>query len=490
MDAAGKDWKSPLDPDDWAALRRQGHAMLDDMLDHLQGAAAGSGPTWRQPPAAVRASLREPFPATGMALEQVHAQFLSSILPYSVGNTHPGFMGWVHGAGTPVGMLAEMLAAGLNANLGGRDHMPVELERQVVRWIAGLFDFPEEASGLFVTGSSMANLIGVLVARRRALGAEVRTRGVQGSGQTLVAYAVRGTHGCVSRGMDMAGLGSANLRLIDQLADGSVDVAAMRRAIEADLRAGLQPFLIVGTAGSVDIGCIDDLHALADLAAAHRLHFHVDGAIGALCMLSPQLAPKFAGIERADSIAMDFHKWMHVPYDAGFILVRSAAWQIETFADLGQSYLAREPGGMSAGTPWPCDLGPDLSRGFRALKVWMSLKVLGADRLGQAMSESCERARYLAARISAAPELELMAPVALNIVCFRYRTAPESSAQFNARLLREIQLSGIAAPSSTRVRGEYVIRTALMNHRTGRQQLDALVDFTIATGRALQGAQA
>ncbi len=490
MDAAGKDWKSPLDPDDWAALRRQGHAMLDDMLDHLQGAAAGAGPVWRQPGAAIRDSIREALPATGAPLDEVYQQFRTSILPYSVGNTHPGFMGWVHGAGTPVGMLAEMLAAGLNANLGGRDHMPVELERQVVRWVAQLFSFPEEASGLFVTGSSMANLIGVLVARRRALGAEVRTQGVRDNAQTLVAYAVRGTHGCVSRGMDMAGLGSANLRLIDQQADGSVDVAAMRAAIDTDLRAGLRPFLIVGTAGSVDIGSIDDLHALADLAAEHGVHFHVDGAIGALCLLSPQLAPKFAGIERADSIAMDFHKWMHVPYDAGFILVRSAQWQVETFADLNQSYLAREPGGLSAGSPWPCDLGPDLSRGFRALKVWMSLKVLGADKLGQAMAESCERAQYLAARIAATPELELMAPVQLNIVCFRYRTPPALSDDINARLVRDIQLSGVAAPSSTRLGGQYVIRTALLNHRTGRAKLDELVEFTLTTGRALLAAQA
>ncbi|WDZ95810.1 pyridoxal-dependent decarboxylase [Herbaspirillum sp. WKF16] len=491
MDIANNDWESLLDPKDWGALREQGHSMLDDMFSYLQRVSAGSGPVWQPIPADVRHSIHEPLPVSPCTLDQAYGLFRDNVLPFSVGNAHPGFMGWVHGAGTPVGMLAEMLAAGLNSNLGGRDHMPVEVERQVVRWMSQLFAFPSEASGLFVTGSSMANLIGVLIARTRACGGSVRTQGVsQQPGKELVAYASKGAHGCIARAMDMAGLGSANLRLIEQGGDGAVDVQAMRQAIQLDLKADRRAFLIVGTAGSVDSGAIDNLRDLADLAAENNLHYHVDGAFGALCVLAPDLAHKVDGIERADSIAMDFHKWMHVPYDAGFVLVRSADSQLAAFADANQSYLAREPGGMSDGSPWPCDLGPDLSRGFRALKTWMTLKVYGTQRLGQAISESCERARYLTQLIRSCDELELMAPVSLNIVCFRYRSAEAISERVNSCLLLALQRSGIAAPSSTRISGRYAIRAALFNHRTSRMQLESLIDFVVIQGRSLNKGRA
>lgn len=486
MNTESSDWDSPIDPADWVELRRQGHSMLDDMLDYLQRVSEGEGPVWQPIPLEVRRSVQEPLPIAPSTLEETYHLFRENILPYSVGNTHPGFMGWVHGAGTPVGMLAEMLAAGLNANLGGRDHMPIEVERQVVRWMTQLFCFPTDASGLFVTGSSVANLIGVLVARTRAAGIDVRTTGTKKNpGQELVAYASKGAHGCISRAMDLAGLGSANLRLIAQQSNGAVDVDAMRVAIQADISAERRPFLIVGTAGSVDSGAIDSLRELADLAAENDLHFHVDGAFGALCVLAPDLAHKVSGIERADSIAMDFHKWMHVPYDAGFILVRNGERQLAAFADMNQSYLAREPGGMSDGSPWPCDLGPDLSRGFRALKTWMTLKVYGIQRLGLAISESCERARYLAHLVENCDELELMAPVGLNIVCFRYRTDKAISENINSRILLAIQQSGIAAPSSTRISGKYALRAALFNHRTSRKQLSLLIDFVVTQGREL-----
>ncbi len=486
MNTESNDWKSPLEPEDWGALRKQGHAMLDEMFCYLQRASTGRGPVWQPIPPNVRHSIIESLPQAPCALEQTYGLFRDSILPFSVGNTHPGFMGWVHGAGTPVGMLAEMLAAGLNANLGGRDHMPIEVERQVVRWMSQLFEFPDSASGLFVTGSSMANFIGVLVARTWACGKSIRKQGVQQKpGQELVAYASTAAHGCISRAMDMAGLGSANLRLIAQQPDGAVDIQAMRRAIQEDLASGCSPFLIVGTAGTVDVGAIDSMSELADLAAEYNVHFHVDGAFGALCVLAPDLANKVEGIQRADSIAMDFHKWLHVPYDAGFILVRSRERQLAAFAETNQSYLAREQGGMSDGSPWPCDLGPDLSRGFRALKTWMTLKVYGAERLGKSISESCERARYLAQLIESSGELELLAPVNLNIVCFRYRTAEALSESVNSCLLLALQRSGIAAPSSTRISGKYAIRAALFNHRTSRAQLESLVDFVVIQGREL-----
>ena len=323
---------------------------------------------------------------------------MRNILPFSTGNTHPGFMGWVHGGGNVAGMLAEMLAAGLNANLGGRDHIPIEVERQIVLWLAQLFDFPIGASGLFVTGSSMANLLGVLIARTAELGVDTRRTGVASSTKRLVAYCSSATHRCVAQAMDLSGLGADWLHVIPTNESHEINIGALNIAISNDRKAGLTPFLIVGTAGTVDIGAIDNLAALSQIARHENIWFHVDGAFGALAITAPDLAPRLFGIQQADLIALDFHKWGQVPYDAGFLLVRNGELHRDTFA-APAAYLRRETRGLAAGTVWPCDLGPDLSRGFRALKTWFTLKVYGTDALGAVMSRTCELARYLEAKI-------------------------------------------------------------------------------------------
>lgn len=473
-----------LDPAQWDELRAQGHQMLDDMFDYLQGVRAR--PVWQPPPPDVRQQFTETLPLQGSPLDSVHRQFMENILPYAVGNVHPGFMGWVHGGGTPVGMLAEMLAGGLNANVGGRDQIPLEVEKQVVRWMRDLFGFPDSASGLFVTGSSMANLIGVLIARRRAFGIAVRQQGVSSMPRHAVAYTSAAAHGCIVQAMDIAGLGRHHLRKISVRTDGAMDLQALQECIDADRADGLQPFLVVGTAGSVDTGAFDDLEAIGALAKRERLHFHVDGAFGALAMLAPTLAPLLKGIEQADSIAMDFHKWLQVPYDAGFLLARDGALHLSTFDDEQQSYLARDQHGMAAGSPWPCDLGPDLSRGFRALKTWFTFKVYGAEKLGEVIAHSCELARYLEQRIAASAVLELLTPVTLNIVCFRLRCPEEHADAVNRRLLIAIQESGVAAPSSTKIKGRFAIRAALFNHRTTTVDIDRLLDTAEQLGVALQ----
>jgi aromatic-L-amino-acid decarboxylase len=454
--------------------------MLDDILDYVENIR--DRPVWQPIPQGVRERFHGEFPAAPSDLAAVHEEFTRYILPFAAGNVHPGFMGWVHGAGTPVGIVSEMLAAGLNANLGGRDHIPIEVERQVVAWMRKLFGFPESATGLFVTGASMANLIGVLVARGTELGFETRCTGVEAGGKRLAAYASSAVHGCIGRALDVAGIGSDALRRIAVDGRHRIDIEALRAAIDVDCRAGLTPFLLVGTAGTVDTGAIDDLDALAGLARAERLWFHVDGACGALAMLAPQLAPRLKGIERADSLAFDFHKWGQVPYDAGFVLVRDGVLHRQAFAT-SAPYLRREAQGLAAGSPWPCDFGPDLSRGFRALKTWFTLMVYGADALGASIARTCELARYLENRIAQTPELELAAPVELNIVCFRYRA--EEGHRVNARIAVELQESGVAAPSTTVVGGRLAIRAAIVNHRTRPADLDALVERTVALGRSL-----
>lgn len=459
--------------------------MLDDILDYVEHIR--DRPVWQPIPDEVRGRFRAALPAAPTELAAVHDQFMRDILPFGTGNTHPRFMGWVHGGGNPVGMLAEMLAAGLNANLGGRDHVPIEVERQIVEWMRQLFGFPEAASGLFVTGTSMANLMAVLVARTSALGTGVRRKGVHAAGKRFTAYASAAAHGCIAQAMDLSGLGIEALRVIPTDEMHRIDLAALRKALAADRAAGRQPFLLVGTAGTVDIGAIDDLAALAEVAQDERMWFHVDGAFGALAMLAPDLAPRLAGIERADSLAFDFHKWGQVPYDAGFLLVRDGALHRDTFASPA-AYLRRECRGLAAGAVWPCDFGPDLSRGFRALKTWFTLKVYGLERLGAAISRTCELARYLGARIEATPELELLAPVQLNIVCFGYRGADAGG--LNAEIVADLQESGIAAPSTTLLNGRVAIRAAIVNHRTEEQDIDALISAVLAFGAARQESRA
>ncbi len=478
---AGSFRGATLDPRSWPEFRGQAHRMLDDILDYLEHIR--ERPVWQPIPESVRDRFREELPAGPSDLAAVHQQFMRDILPFAAGNVHPGFMAWVHGAGTPVGVVAEMLAAGLNVNLGGRDHIPIEVERQVAGWMRKLFGFPDSASGLFVTGASMANLIGVLVARDTELGFEARSTGVAAGSKRLAAYASDAVHGCIGRALDIAGIGSDALRRIAVDERYRINLNALRAAVDADRRAGLAPFLLVGTAGTVDTGAIDDLQALADFAQSERLWFHVDGACGALAMLAPSLSPRLKGIERADSLAFDFHKWGQVPYDAGFVLVRDPVLHRRTFAT-SAPYLRREAQGLAAGSPWPCDFGPDLSRGFRALKTWFTFRVYGAEALGASIARTCELARYLEQRIVESPELELAAPVELNIVCFRYR-APESH-RVNARIAVELQESGVAAPSTTVLGGKLAIRAAIVNHRTQPSDLDALLDRTLALGRSLQ----
>ena len=466
-----------LDPENWAEFRVQAHRMLDDIIDYI--VQIRERPVWKPMPKEVRDHFRAAIPCAPTPLEDVHREFMDYVLRYAGGNVHPGFLGWVQGGGTATGMLAEMLAGGLNANLGGRDHAPIEVERQILQWVSQLFGFPDTSSGLFVTGTSIANLLAVLVARTAALGNTVRRNGIGLADVRLRAYASRAAHGCVSQAMDLAGLGTRALCLVPVDAYSRIDIVSLKASIKRDRTEGLLPFLVIASAGTVDAGAIDDLSAISELCLEEDLWFHVDGAYGALGMLSPRISPLLNGIGNADSIAFDFHKWGQVPYDAGFLLVRDGQQHYETFASPA-AYLRREASGMAAGSPWPCDYGPDLSRGFRALKTWFTLKVIGTDAIGATITRNCELAEFLEQRILVEPMLELMAPVQLNIVCFSYRARNHD--QVNANILTRLQESGIAAPSMTTIDGRLAIRAAIFNHRTKCADLDAMVDAVLRLG--------
>ncbi len=481
-----------LDPRDWAELRALAHRALDETFDAVAGIR--ERPPWRPIPPEIRAAIAaDPLPRAPADPAQVYATFLERVAPYAVDNRHPRFFGWVHGAGTPAGIIAALLAAGMNANVGGRDHAAVEVERRVIRWWCEVFGFPATASGILTTGTSMANLIAILVARHKAL-ARVRSDGLAGE-PALVGYTSAEAHASLAGAFDVAGLGKAALHRIPS-ADGTAFSAQLLRMLIAhDRAAGRKPFIIIATAGSASTGSIDDLNALAGIAREENLWFHVDGAFGALAQLAPSLRERIAGIERADSIAFDLHKWLHVPYDSGAVLIRDGALHEATFADHAP-YLQRNTRGTAAGEPWFTDFGPELSRGFRALGVWFTMKTYGLDRFGELIARQCAMAHALGERIKATSPLELLAPVALNIVCFRYvpphpageldELSERRTDELNARLLIDLQERGLAVPSSTHVDGKFALRLNVMNHRTTQADLDAVLAAVLELGNELE----
>jgi len=475
-----------LDPDDWDAFGVQAHRALDLMLAHVRSIRTQK--VWQAAPDDVRAQFRAPLPHEGHDIAGLIDIFAESILPYGSGNLHPLFAGWVQGAGTPVGMVADMLASGLNANCGGRNHIALDVEQQITLWLAEMFGLPRESSGIFVTGTSVANLVAVLIARSDTLGETVRSRGLAANGRQLTGYTSREAHVCIEKAFDMAGIGADFLRKLPVDASGAIRLDALAAAIARDRADGLLPAIVVGNAGTVNTGAFDPFDVLADLCDRENLWFHVDGAFGALCALAPELRPLIKGMERADTIALDFHKWLQVPYDAGFLICRDAEAHQRAFMSSG-AYLSRAPSGLAAGEIWPCDLGPDLSRGFRALKTWFTFQAFGTERLGAMIAETCQIAQHLAALVETSPRFELCAPVKLNIVCFsaKAETPGEDTDALNRAIVMDLHESGVAAPSLTLLDGKPVIRAAILNHRTRFSDMDLLIEAASTSAARIRG---
>ncbi len=383
-----------------------------------------------------------------------------------------------------------MLAATMNPNVGGAEHAASRVEVQVLDWCKEMLGYPREASGLLVSGGSMANLVGLAVARNAKAEDDVAQSGLAGLPRRMVLYASTETHNSVKKAVSLLGLGRQALREIPVDREFRVDLAALRAAIAADRAAGHHPFCVVGNAGTVNTGALDDLEALADLCRDQDLWLHVDGAFGALAALAPELRPRARGMERADSLAFDFHKWMYMPFEVGCVLVRHEEQHHATFTAPAE-YLKRSDRGTASGPTWFSEYGVQLSRGFRALKVWMSLQEHGARKYGRLIEQNVAQAVYLTERVERTPELELLAPTALNIVCFRYR-APglddEMLDRLNEEVLLGIQEAGVAVPTATRLRGRYAIRVAIVNHRSRREDFDLLVEEVLARGRAYASA--
>jgi len=460
-----------LDPKDWDAFRATAHKMLDASIDKL--ANANDGRAWTPLPEAEKAAIQTDLPMQGTSTDEMQNQ-LQSFLPYGVGNTHPRFFGWVHGAGAPSGLMAEIAAAAMNVNAGGRDHVAPVVERQVIAWAAEMMGMPSGTSGLIVSGTSMATIIALKVARDQAQDA---AKG------PLVGYTSEQTHSCVAQAFDVLGLGREHLRKITCNDALEMDISALKAAISADKVAGYTPFLIVGTAGAVNMGAIDDLEAMADISADQAMWFHIDGAFGATAKIGQHARARLTGVARADSLAFDFHKWLQVNYDAGCVLIRDEGAHRTAFSDRPE-YLRGAERGLAGGAFWAVDYGPELSRGFRALKVWAHIKEHGVAALAAVIDRNIEQAQYLENLVKTTPNLEMLAPVPLNICCFRYKFAADNDA-LNEEIVVRLQESGIAVPSTTVLGGQLAIRVNLTNHRTKESDLDLLVEAVVKIGEEL-----
>ena len=474
-----------LDPQDWSSLRALGHRMLDDMMAYLE--TVEERPVWQPIPDQIKARLRQPLPQKPQALEKIYEDFLELVLPYPMGNIHPRFWGWAIGTGTPSGMLAEMLSSALNSVPGGGEQVPNDVELQVLDWCKEILGFPLEASGLLVSGCSMANLVGLTVARNTMAGWDVREEGLQSSIHRMSFYCSTETHSSVQKAVELLGLGAHYLHQIPVDEDFQIDLAALQQSIAEDRAAGLRPTCIVGNAGTINTGAFDDLNSLADICSREGMWFHVDGAFGAWAALSPKLRHLVTGMGRAHSLACDMHKWMYMPYEIACVLVRSADDHRRSFS-LMPDYLEHHTRGLAGGRVWFTDYGIQLSRSFRALKAWMSLQEHGVEKYGRLIQQNVDQARYLADLVESSPDLELLAPVPLNTVCFRFRAKQldeVSLNRLNEELMIRLQEQGKVLVTYTTLNGMYALRAGITNHRSLREDFDLLIQEVTRVGHEL-----
>lgn len=487
LDAAPKE--ENLDPEDWKGMRELGHRVLDDMLDYMENLR--ERPAWQHAPEAVKKHFDSPPPLESQSPEAVYEEYLQYVLPYPLGTSHPRFWGWVGGTGTVMGAFAELMAGATNTPSGAFAFIsPNYVEYQVLDWFKTMLGYPSDASGLLTSGCSASNLIGLAVARNAKAGYDLRQKGLRAAPQEMVLYTSQEAHSSIQKAVELLGLGGQCLRSVPVNEGLQIDVQALKAAIQRDLDRGNFPFCVVGLAGTTNTGAIDDLNALADICQEYNLWFHVDGAFGAWAAIAPESKHLVAGMERSDSLAFDLHKWMYLPYAIGCVLIRNEEDHRRTFS-MTPTYLAHGEGdrGLTGvDVPWLSDYGFQLSRGFPALKAWMTIKESGFAKYGRLIQQNIDQAHYLAGLVEAAPDLELALPVSLNVVNFRY-ARPDLEGDLldalNKQIEIELQEQGIAVPSIVIINGKKYLHVAITNHRSRQEDFNTLVREVVTLGNDL-----
>jgi glutamate/tyrosine decarboxylase-like PLP-dependent enzyme len=473
-----------LPPDE---VRRLGRLAADAVAEHREKLTSRPvfGKVGRD------ASLfEETLPEDGRPFEEVLAFVREHVLPFPFGNSHPRFFGFINATADPVGITADYLAAAMNPNCWGGDHAAIHVENEVMRWIGEIVGYPAEAEGILVSGGSMANFTALAAARRAMTPGNVREEGLAGEGRPrLVVYASDQVHHCVDKAVDLLGIGTRNLRKIATDERFRVRTDLLEKAIGEDRKKGLLPAIVVGNAGTVNTGAIDPLDEIAEICRRESLWFHADGAYGAMARLSPALAPLFSGIERADSIAADPHKWLYVPYEAGAALVREPGRLAAAFRKFPE-YLATDPESPFPGPVWFAERGVELSRGFKALKVWMGMKTHGIRAYARAIENDVELARFLAGEVDRRPEFDRLAEQVLSIVNFRYRPSgsslpDEEIDRLNRRIVNRLVGDGSFLLAPTILKGRTAMRVCIVNFRTTEEDLTLLLDEAARVGSSL-----
>jgi glutamate/tyrosine decarboxylase-like PLP-dependent enzyme len=452
-------------------IREWGNSVIQFIIDYLGGLR--DRPSYRRTCSReIRSHLDLELPIKGSDFDGLLKVFRDTIVPFSRQNAHPRMFGYVQSPGTPIGAFADLLASTLNANLTiwRSAPAPVELERLTIDWIRQILGFPAEAGGLFVSGGSMANLAALAAARQTK----------QQSLGRLRIYASSATHFSITKAAALLGIGRQNVQQV------AVDECFKMRGddlvakITGDLEAGYVPFCVVGNAGTVDTGGIDPLGEIRDVANRFQLWMHVDGSYGAFAILAPSARKLFAGMEQADSIALDPHKWLYLPVDVGCVIYHDPEIARGAFAHEAEYTRMFGEKAEEAFVCW--DYGPELSRRFRALKVWMLLKGVGLDRLSEAIESNLACARHLESMVRASDDFEMVAPVELSIFCFRHVPAqlrdqpPDAIDAFNERLLVALQRDGSSYLSNTTLGGRFALRGCVLNYRTTLRDMEILLD--------------
>jgi aromatic-L-amino-acid decarboxylase len=470
-------------------IRALGHQVVEIIVRHLT--ELPGRPVFRPVPLDVQQHFLEgSLPEDGLPAADVLAEFEERVEPYPFGNGHPGFFGWVNSPPAVIGVFAEALAAAMNPSCAGGNHAAVYVEHQLINWFRALYGFPAQSMGLLVSGGSMASLTALAVARHVKASVDVRAAGLQGAHPRLTVYKTREGHACIQKAIELLGLGSDSIRVVDHDPQLRMVPSSLNAAIAADRANGAIPMAVIASAGTVNTGAIDPISEVADVCQQHGVWLHVDGAYGGPAILSDRYRDELRALARCDSLALDPHKWLYVPVDAGFVLIRDGDAMRSAFS-LVPPYL-RTDGSRAGvgGPPWFSEYGFEQTRSFRALKVWMAVKHLGLSGYRSAIEHDLSLSDRLADRVRRSPDLELFGARSLSIVCFRYvpPALPSNNAtlnEINQAILERLQLGGQTFLSSTVIDGTFWLRACVVNHRATDADVDRVTDLVAALGTAL-----
>jgi aromatic-L-amino-acid decarboxylase len=470
-------------------FRQLGYKAIDLIADNLARLQNRLEPARRIVPPELREQLlTQPLPKDGRNPDDLIEFVAENILPYPLGHINPRFFAWVNSPAAPISVIGELLAAAMNSSAAGGDQASTYLEHAVVDWLKEIMGFPKDSGALLVSGGSMATIVGLAVMRHvKAKTGDMRGGGMQQEKAPMVVYVSTEGHSCVQKAVELLGFGHHCLHKIPVDADFRMDITRLAQQIMTDRRDGLYPVCVVANAGTVNTGAIDPLDRIADLCRQENLWFHIDGAYGGVGILAEQTQSWFTGIDRADSLGIDPHKWMYVPVECGCAMVRDKQAMRDTFSVVAP-YLRDD-----RQLPWFSEFGPQQSRGFRALKLWLALKHVGVQGYRRLITRDIHLAKRLREKLRAHPDFELVAAGPLSITCFRYAPAGASHLEaLNRSVLEIIQNQGDVYLTSTQLNGVFVLRACIINFRTEEADLDFLVDAVSKAGQQVlaSGAQA